>query len=61
MFVTGLISPTVVSFAFSTGSAMISVLDEQKRVLDLLLRFPPRRSAHLGSSMAAVLVGQANP
>jgi len=40
---------------------MISVLDEQKRVLDLLLRFPPRRSAYLGSSMAAVLVGQANP
>jgi hypothetical protein len=42
MFVTGLTSPTVVSFAFSTGSAMMSVLDKQKRLLDLLLTFPSR-------------------
>lgn len=42
MFVAGFTSPTVVSFAFSIGFAMISVLDQQKKLLDLLLTFPSR-------------------
>jgi hypothetical protein len=65
MFVTGLTRPTVVSFAFSNGSAMISVLDEQKRVLDFLLMFPLRfhlviLSSSQSQADAALPVGGAN-